>query len=83
MIRQAEQADFGAVIHIRESTALDVSRIQDPDNRGRDALHVQLWTIWQGFQSGEQTFGDELEFNVAKIRQLKNEDKDQEGESPC
>jgi hypothetical protein len=21
---------------------------KDPDNRGRDALHVQLWTIWQG-----------------------------------
>lgn len=33
MIRQAEMADFGAITHIRESTALEVSRIQDPEYR--------------------------------------------------
>ena len=33
---------------------------------------------WQGVQSGEQTFGDELEFDVAEIRQLIDEDKDRE-----
>ena len=37
MIRQAELADFEAITHIRESTALDVDRIGDADYR----VHIQ------------------------------------------
>ena len=33
MIRQAELADFDAIVHIRESVALDVDRLDDTDYR--------------------------------------------------
>jgi len=33
MIRQAELADFDAIVHIRESVALDVDRLDDADYR--------------------------------------------------